>query len=122
MRELRATEKVMSAPSPTTVSTSLTPGPIEAPFPIRDAPCRKVIGWMTVSDPIRTSTSTYAVAGSTNDTPRSMCPSTIRPRMIAMSLASVTRELRPTQLPPKSAVTTATRSPFSIRMPRTSGR
>ena len=56
--EPRTTEKATSERSPTTESTIRDPGPMEHSRPTRVAPWRNVNGWIEVSGPMRTSTST----------------------------------------------------------------
>ncbi len=119
--ESRTTANVTSLRSPTRESTIRVDGPIDASAPIRVSPSRNVIGRITVSRPIVTSTSMYVAFGSTIVTPLSMCVALIRSRTTRSTAASPPREFTP-NVPPVSTGTTDTRSPLSIRIGSTSFR
>ncbi len=90
-----ATARVTWAPFPTSVSVSVTSGPITASAPMLVAPSSWVPGSTVVSWPMLTSTSTQVVAGSTMVTPARMCASQTRRLSSRPTAASCTRSLTP---------------------------
>ena len=90
-----ATARLTLALFPTSVSVSVTSGPMSASAPTEVAPSSWVPGSTVVSWPMVTSTSIHVVSGSTIVTPARMCPSQMRRFSSRPRAASWTRSLTP---------------------------
>src|SRR4051794_33867953 len=100
-----------SAPSPTTVSTSVVSGPTTAPEATDVVPASWVFRSITASGDSVTVTSTQVVAGSSIDTPDRIQAVFTRSRSSARSPANSARSLQPSVSSESGATNTATAWP-----------